>query len=195
LNSHFKSSLFNQAETVAFKNHILLQVSYLSHLISTQYIFFSFLISSKASANLISQSEVEETNFFKYENISGVKIYFHITQVLDFVSLIDGFSKNLDTENTFLLSSLVSIIQYELTSLSIIGTVAITVDFFSLYDSTNCIAADFLLSIKSSQNRTKNGSSQIRFFTLKIASQSHFGYGCLTYTILAILFNHFTVFR
>jgi len=111
LNSHFKSSLFNAYDTVAFKNHILLHVSYLSHLISTQYISFSFLISSRASANLISQSEAEETDFCKYLNTSGVKIYFHITQVLDFVSPGEGFSKNFETEKIFLLLSLVSIIQ------------------------------------------------------------------------------------
>jgi hypothetical protein len=41
--------------------------------------------------------------------------------------------------------------------------------------STNCLAAETSLSIISSQNKTKNGSSQIKLFALNIASQSPFG--------------------
>ncbi|MDF1682445.1 MAG: hypothetical protein P1U46_01440 [Patescibacteria group bacterium] len=53
--SSFSSSFFNQNAIVAFKKPILLQVSYLSPSIVRPYISFSFLIISKASANLISQ--------------------------------------------------------------------------------------------------------------------------------------------
>jgi hypothetical protein len=54
-------------------------------------------------------------------------------------------------------------------------TVAITGAPVFSKTSANCLEADFSPSTKSSQNKTKNGSSQIKFFALKIASPSHFG--------------------
>jgi hypothetical protein len=50
-----------------------------------------------------------------------------------------------------------------------------TEEFFLSKVSTNCCAADFFESIISSQNKTKNGSFQTKFFALKIASPSHLG--------------------
>jgi hypothetical protein len=47
--------------------------------------------------------------------------------------------------------------------------------FFLSNVSTSCLPADFSLSIISSQNNTKNGSSQTKFFVLRIASPSPFG--------------------
>ncbi|MBT3726228.1 hypothetical protein HOG21_00560 [bacterium] len=44
----------------------------------------------------------------------------------------------------------------------------------------------------SSQNNTKNGSSPTNGLDLRIASPSHLGYGCLTYTIFAIELSIFT---
>jgi hypothetical protein len=85
-------------------------VSYLSPFISTQKISFSFLINSKASASLVSQSHQIGVDFSKYSKISGVKIYFPITQCLDAVSSLFGFSKNFFTLNNSQESSL-SIIQ------------------------------------------------------------------------------------
>jgi hypothetical protein len=56
---------------------------------------------------------------------------------------------------------------------------AITLEFFLSKTSTNCSAQEILESIISSQKRIKKGSFQINGFALKIASQSHLGYGCL----------------
>jgi hypothetical protein len=81
----------------------------------------------------------------------------------------------LSTKNDFPSVELDSIIPYEDTSLSFTFTVDIIGAFFLSYASTNCSAADFSLSIMSSQNNTRNGSSQMKGFALNIASPSHLG--------------------